>query len=210
MKSKVLSKQDREEVLKAVNTKALEKWNDSPLFDEMLELAQRANEIVAKRQMEIIPPSHRQILDLYSGRVKTVSILLELQIQENGEEPKPIASWSRRCDGPVIDVKSYYVEGLTPRGYPVGSSTMVNLIHEAAPDLLPRFHELWHLRDCEVTKIKKVFSSLLDSCTTTKQVHDNEHLRPFLPQRLVVWKPTKRETPTISNEDEALVAELTA
>lgn len=57
---------------------------------------------------------------------------------------------------------------------------------------------------------ERAFRRILDGCTTTKHVYDNEKLRPFMPGWMTSWKPTKREAVEISVDDAAIVAELTA
>jgi len=207
--SKSLSKGDREEILDNVRKKATDKWNESPLYDELLALEKDAAKIVYDRQLEMVPAKDRKVLDRYgSGDSDT---LFNVIIDEAKGTPRT-PFYNSNNKGAVVRLVSYSIGGSKPEDYPYYNDRWIELIHEARPDLLPRYCELWNLRLCEAENAAKAFGKLVYPCNTTKQIYDIEELRPFMPKWMKEWRPTKKSDRAAASQtskgDKAIIADL--
>lgn len=203
--SKTLSNKERESIISAVRGKAQEKWNSSPLADEMAELAVEAQSIVHKAQVVIVPEKDRKVLNRYGAQPYTNSINFLI----NEKSGKPIRSWN--SSPKTVGIRLYSYEGFsTPTGYPTDHQSFLNIIHAANPALLPRYAELWFLQDCEIEAAGNAFSRLLSNCNTTKQVYENEALRPFMPEGMLNLEKAPKKRSIVSETDAALIAELSS
>lgn len=206
MKSKNLSKQDREEILKAVRAKALAKWEASPLHKEMVGLEAEADKIIYDKQLEMIPGKDRKVLDKYGAYMGRKVICFAI----DAESGKARSVWNEKNKNPKIVVRDYRGNFQRPTGYPVYGGDLSEIIEDENPDLLPRYCELWHLRECECDTAVMAFGKLLGQCHTTKQAYDNESLRPFLPDWMLTWQPSPKVAPAVEDSDAAIIAELSA
>lgn len=210
MKSKKLSKQDREEILKAVSAKALAKWEASPLHEEMVGLEAEADKIIYDKQLEMIPDKDRKVLDKYGYGMSKHRIYCFADAHTG----KVHGTWRYNNNTPHFTIMEYRADSdyssSYPEDYPRDNSDFVTIINATNPALLRRYCELWNLRECEVDAAKRAFGNLLEGCNTTKQVYENESLRPFMPAWMLDYEKTvKRGAPATTESEAAIIADLT-
>jgi hypothetical protein len=206
--SKQLSKSDREEILEAVRIKATAKWESSPLFREMKYIEDEAATIIRDKQLTMIPAKDRKVLDKYgySMREHRVQCFIDTGTGEVRGSWAGIAHFTieKYCS------QSTYRPGY-PDKYPHDNDDFVRVINAVNPALLRRYCKLWNLRDCEVNTAVKAFGNLLACCNTTKQVYENESLRPFMSAWMLDYeKPIKANAPALPASDAAIIADLIA
>lgn len=203
IRSKTLSLEDRKKIMQNVMKKVNEKWEQSPIGKEQRALIDKCNEIVKKKQLELIPKTHRKILDKYgAGPQRTFVAYI---YDAKGEFKKGFGRFVQN-----FYVDSYSIPGHQPDLYPSRPEQLAAVIHDVDPESLRRIYDIEVLRKCEDEKIKNTYSNLLSSCNTSKQVFNNEYLKPFLPKYLLNWKPvsTSKETVSMDKESTAILASM--
>jgi hypothetical protein len=203
IRSKTLSLEDRKKIMQNVMKKVNEKWEQSPIGKEQRALIDKCNEIVKKKQLELIPKTHRKILDKYgAGPDRT---FVTYNYDEKGEFKRGFGKFFQD-----FNVDSYFIPGRQPDLYPSTPSQLAAVIHDVDPKSLRRIYDIEVLRKCEDKKIRDTYSNLLSSCNTSKQVFNNEYLKPFLPKYLLDWKPvtTSKEKVSMDKESTAILASM--
>lgn len=203
MKSKILSNENRSDIISKVRAKAEKKWDASPLNHEMKDIVETASAIVRKVQDDIVPKAHQKILKKYgSGEQRT---MIKFTVTATGE---PMPSVYKSAETVTIHINNFHVVGAKPKDYPDGASAFVRIFAAEAPTLLTRYAELTHLKKCEVDAIVDVFIKLLAPCNTTKQVAAVPELKQFLPDYLVSWEPKSKKPVELNTSDMAILADM--
>jgi hypothetical protein len=204
MKSKILSKVDRDNILDLVKNKAQSKWEESPLYIETEALHTKAEGILHEVQLAIIPDEDRKVLDRYGSG----NCIERINFKLNSKDFSVVRAFG--YNDPALHVTSYNVCGspYMPE-YPESESAILSLVHKTDPTILQRISELWYLRDCEEKAIILAYDKMLAECNTTKQVAENEALAKFLPKELLDYEPRKKMA-ALNKTDIALIAEMSA
>jgi hypothetical protein len=184
MRSKTLSNQDRERILSKVRAAAEAQWEASPLKAELAEAIAQAQAIIDKEQLRIIPLAHRPVLDQYGG--ETVTRTISMTRDDTG---RVLYTWGR-CSGHKTNLRyAVYSAPSAPSESLRDDEKAFKLLNSTAPELLARICEIDERHKCETDEIVAAHKAILDTCNTTKQAHDNELLRPYLPADLLAWEP---------------------